>query len=197
VALALARALERAGDTAAAAAALDAALAGEGAGEVPLLLARRRLALACDDGARAAELLAEAERRAPNRDRLLALLHEEAMARHRPAVATTTPAEAAIQAGEYARAAVLLAEEPPSVRKAWVLERCGRLAEAAACLEQLGTDEGDARGSALHNRVLSRALMGREPALMAEAALPSMEERTTAPVKRAAQARQTAQGGAS
>jgi tetratricopeptide (TPR) repeat protein len=196
-ALALARALELSGDFAGAAEALDGVLAGEGADQLPLMLARRRLALACGDAARARSLLEHAERVAPSRDSLLALLHQEALARQGEARPEPGPVDAAILAGDYVRAASLLAQEPPSERKAWVLERCGRQAEAAACLERIATTEAAARDAALHDRVLSRALMGREPALMAEAPLPLQEQRTSAPRKRAAQARQTAQGGAS
>ncbi|MGH9868421.1 MAG: tetratricopeptide repeat protein [Candidatus Polarisedimenticolia bacterium] len=181
VAMALARALEAAGETGDAAAALDEALAAGSSHDVALLLARRRLAVSMGDRARAAELLGLAERAASSRDRLLAVLHEEMLAGSPVGNGKGSPAEEAIAAGEYARAAALMAGDGPSLRRAWVLERCGRAAEAAACLELLANDpEAAQRSVALHDRVLTKALLGKEPALMAEAPLQIGQQGTQA-----------------
>ncbi len=194
-AMALSRALEASGDLQAAATSLDEAIASGGSSDVALLLDRRRLALAMRDAGRAADLLAQAERAAPSRERLLALLHDEALFAQGPDP-STSPVEAAIRAADYARAAALLAPEGPSLRLAWVLERCGRAAEAAACLDHLASDERAARRSAaLHDRVASRLLIGKQPALMAEALLALRSTASRKEKARVAPARLTAKGG--
>ena len=143
----LADSLAKGGDTAGAVQCLDSALSTtQGRRDLNLILARRTLALAAGDAASAKDLLARADAVATDRNDLLAHLHQEALSGGRdPYIASGKSAapgapdeiRTAIAAGHYALAGELLDRQPSSALKAWILERCGRPAEAAACLNDL------------------------------------------------------------
>jgi hypothetical protein len=77
-----------------------------------------------------------------------------------------------MERGEYFRAAEIMSGEPASAIKAWILERCGRWAEAAACLQEIIADgRAAARFVSLHDDLVMREMEGRAPALMAETRL--------------------------
>jgi tetratricopeptide (TPR) repeat protein len=175
----LADSLARGGDTAGAVQCLDSALSTtQGRRDLNLILARRTLALAAGDSVSAKDLLARAEAVATDRDDLLAHLHREALASGRDASAAPGVSDeirAALARGDYALAGELSDRQPHSPLRAWILERCGRPAEAAACLKDLlrhagGQDCAGLAGSytMLHDRWVARELEGRAPALMAE-----------------------------
>ncbi|HEY3174597.1 MAG TPA: tetratricopeptide repeat protein [Candidatus Polarisedimenticolia bacterium] len=169
----LANALGACGDDAGAARALDDAIASqEHRDDVDLLLARRALALKAGDAALARSMLTRAEGACPDRDRLLERLHRDAMTSPGgPSAASALRPEAteAVERGDYFRAAEIMTPEPATPIKAWLLERCGRHAEAAACLQELlGDDRAAARFTSLYNDLVARELEGRAPALMAE-----------------------------
>ncbi|HKY33390.1 MAG TPA: hypothetical protein VJV23_12695, partial [Candidatus Polarisedimenticolia bacterium] len=182
------------GDRPGAVRALDAALADPaGRRDVDLLLARRSLAEGQGDGSLARDLLVQATQCARDGNHLLERLHREAMTR--PDAAASGAAASAIARADYASAAAALRAEPPSARKAWVLERCGRTEEAAACLEELlGIDGAQPRYAGLLDRVVTRVLQERGPALMAEVVL-ELRQGPSEPIAAKA-ARQAAEGGA-
>ena len=168
---ALADALLATGDTAGAARAIDMALATPEAGsDLELILARREMALQTGDTGAAAALLARAEKSAGDRDAFLERLHREALRQPGAPIAEQDgPVAALVARGEYARALEMLAAEPASPRKAWVLDRCGRHLEAAACLGQLAADDRLAAAYAtLLNRMVARELEGRAGCLTGE-----------------------------
>ena len=179
VARVLAEALVLCNDRAGAARCLDEALeTGEGRADVELILARRSIALMEGDKAEARGLLARAETAATNRDDLLAKLHHEAMTRERPGRTTGTRATrddeiaAAVARGDYFLAGELASSTPASPRKVWILERCGRPVEAAACLREIMHDQAAAtRFATLHDRFVARDLEGRAELLIAETVL--------------------------
>ncbi len=181
---ALAEVLALSGDAAAAATYLDAALeASACARDLDLILARRTLAISSGDGALARDLFRRAEAAAGSRGELLSRLHAEARARIGTGAGSwTLPPElpgpnaeraaAALDRGDYAAAAEALSGARPCGMKAWVLLRCGRVAEAAACLKEVdGGGEGSRVLAALHDRAVARELEGRPPALMAEVSI--------------------------
>lgn len=171
----LARALEVNGDVAGACRALDAAIGtAESRGNVDLILARRTLALKTGDAGLARELFTRAEQASTGRDQLLERLHREILGSGPGGSVPGREAaiESALGRGDYFRAAGMLAAEPASRRKAWALERCGRYAEAAACLGGMLEDRGAAeRYSAIHDLLVAREIQGGAPALMEETPL--------------------------
>ena len=172
---ALADALRTSGDSAGAARALDVALATpEAATDLELIMARRELALRDGDAAGAARLLARAEKAAANRDQFLEQLHREALQSPAMRVSSNGRPEVteAMTRAQYARALEMLAEQPASPLKAWVLERCGRWLEAGAILaEMVGDDGASSAYASMLNRLVARELEGRAPCLMGETTL--------------------------
>lgn len=170
--LALARALELAGDVAGACRALDTAIGSvEARQDVDVILARRTLALKAGDSQLAQEMFARAEQSSTGRDQLLERLHREALesAACQTESGQAAAIESAVARGEYFRVAGMLCSEPASRRKAWVLERCGRYAEAAACLDEILHDQGAAaRYAAVHDLMVAREIEGVASALMGE-----------------------------
>jgi len=173
--LALARSQELAGDVDGACATLDAALgSAEARQNVDVILARRTLAIKTGDHQLATEMFARAEQSSTGRNQLLERLHREALGSD---VASLKPGqeaviESAVARGEYFRVAGMLSSQPASLRKAWVLERCGRYAEAAACLDELQHDPGAARRyTSVHDLLVAREIQGKASALMGETSL--------------------------
>jgi tetratricopeptide (TPR) repeat protein len=166
-----AAALRRCGDLAGAMRCLDDALATrDGRNDLDLILFRRTLAVRDGDRETARGLLGRAGEIAKDRDRLLAMLHREALG-DLDREQGGDGVEAAIAEGAWFLAAERLRDEV-STRKAWLLEKAGRYAEAAATLQQLM--DGDAaaeRFVVLHDRFVSHGLAGDGETLMAEAVL--------------------------
>ncbi len=192
-----AAALRRCGDLAGSMRCLDNALATrDGRNDLDLILFRRTLALRDRDRETARSLLQRAGEITDDRDHLLWMLHREALD-DREAEAGDDGVETSIADGAWFLAAERLREV--STRKAWLLEKAGRHAEAAAVLQKLMDKNGAAeRFVALHDRFVSRALAGDGEALMAEAVLRFEKERSAAEKPGALQggaAAEVAEGG--
>jgi len=201
----LADSLALAGDVQGAAVALDAALANaEGAKDIELILARRSLALRGGDREMARALMSRAAGSTSSRDKLLEKLHDEVLAAPAEARrADAAPPEVidAMARGNYFAAGEMLESVEPTLLKAWILERSGRQAEAAACLQGMLHDpRAAARFAALHDLVLSREIDGKAPALIAETWIrfdrPEAHEQAKSPSSQAQQSRSAAKGGA-
>ncbi len=167
----LADALEAIGDDREACRVLDRLLATlQGQADPGVLFARRSLAVKLGDRETERAMLERIESMTGGGDELLTLLHDEAAARRRPA--TPDPEEECVEAirtGRFEDAIRGIEAMPASPFKAWVLERCGRDVEAAACLDEVHPSRGAAASAALHDRMVCRQLEGRSVALMAEA----------------------------
>jgi len=196
----LAEALELSDDPAQAARVLDDALeTSEGRDDLDLVLARRRVASASGDAEGAARLLERAFRTAPDKDALLAALHQEAL-RQPPSEADRTGDEQEILSllltGNLPAAGERAQRMQASSLKAWALQLCGRQAEAAACLRSMLETPGAAAGyAALHDRIVCRELLGEAEALMALTPVRFDEFKPTLDADRAAGARGAAAGG--
>ncbi len=167
----LADALEAIGDDREACRVLDRLLATlQGQADPGVLFARRSLAVKLGDRETERAMLERIESMTGGGDELLTLLHDEAAARRR--CATPDPEEECVEAirtGRFEDAIRGIEAMPASPFKAWVLERCGRDVEAAACLDEVHPSRGAAASAALHDRMVCRQLEGRSVALMAEA----------------------------
>jgi len=140
-----------------------------GASDPGILLLRRGLALAKGDDAAARALLERAEAVTTDRDRLFELLHREALGRG-VGDADAGRAIEAVQDGRFLQACAAAETWRPSTLKAWVLERCGRAEEAAACLREiLAEPEAAERYAAVHDAIVSRQIEGKPQVLMADA----------------------------
>lgn len=194
-------ALRTVGDAAGAARTLDAALSSAGNGvDLDLILARRSLALEAGEAERAADLLKRAEAASGASSEILSALHREALARSDPASLSGLEPELydAIAQGDFGLAARITEDRPPSILKAWLLERGGRPARAAACLRDLIRDPAAARQhAALHDRVVAGELTGGAQALMGATELQFNEPSgcSEKPARPARRARAEAQGG--
>lgn len=152
---------------------LDALLATPAGGaDGEILLLRRGLALAKGDEATARDLLTRAEAVTTDRDRLLELLHREALSRTGGGEGAASEAIEAVQAGRFLQACASAETWRPSTLKAWVLERSGRAEEAAACLREILADPAaQERFAAVHDEIVSRQIEGKAQVLMADVPL--------------------------
>lgn len=147
--------------------------------DVDLLLARRSIALMEGNHLEARALLDRAESATRDRDELLGRLHRQVLFAERVAkpASGSDPSfdeevAAAVARGDYFLASERISSAPASAWKAWILERCGRVEEAAACLRGIMRDRAAAeRFAALHDRIVARELEGRAEVLIAETAL--------------------------
>ena len=137
-----------------------------------ILLLRRSMAIAKGDDATARALLSRAENATTDKDRLLELLHREALASARGGDAAAAAVIEAVQAGRFLHACAAAEAWKPSTLKAWVLERSGRPAEAAACLREIIAEPAaQERFAAVHDAIVSRQIEGKAAVLMADVPL--------------------------